>query len=98
MKKMYHATKFEDLIDIVENGIQLGFDNYIYLCDDPKDAAKFVAIRGYKNILVCEVEVDEKKLKESFDHSEEFFGCRAWTYDEPIVNEEITDYLQFNLD
>ena len=72
----------------------------VYLCESMKDAAKFVALHGFRNILVCKIKVykrDMGKVSESFDHSERFFKCRAFTYKGDIPKESIVDYYKYNL-
>lgn len=57
-----------------------GIDGCIYICERPDDAAKFVAIRGHEVIDVIELNLPEDKVIESYDHSIQFFGCRAFMY------------------
>ena len=88
LKSYYHATPFENLNSIFEKGILKGCDGVVYLTKEPDAAAKFVAIRGYKKILVIEVELEDDMVEESFDHSFLFFKCRAYDYPHDIsVNE-----------
>jgi hypothetical protein len=99
IKKYYHATPFENLESILDQGIcrKYGYDGVIYLTEKPEEAARFVAIRGYVDILVCEVEVEEYMVEESFDHSEAFFKCRAYGYSEKdIMPDEITNYIKYS--
>ena len=44
MKKYYHATAYENLPSILENGIMPGFEGIVYLCETATDSLKFVAI------------------------------------------------------
>lgn len=97
-KKFYHATPMKNFVSILDDGkIYTGYEGVTYLCDTPKDAAKFVAIRGEKEILVCECEIDESLVSESFDHSEVFFKCKAYTYPKDISTNEITNYIKYEL-
>lgn len=91
----YHATPFINLNSIVEAGIRKGTDGVVYLTTEPKDAVKFVAIRGYKEVLVCRVDLEESLIAESFDHNEAFFGCKAWTYGEDIPPESIEEFTKY---
>lgn len=93
----YHATPFENLESILDQGIHRGCDGIIYLTTEPQDAAKFVAIRGYKEILVCKVELEEDQVFETFDHNEKFFGCKAYGYVDHIAAHDIRDYLKYEL-
>lgn len=72
MKTYYHATPFNNLASIHDRGLLRGSEGVIYLADTPKDAAKFIAIRGYREILICQVTLDEDLVQESFDHNENF--------------------------
>ena len=88
LKSYYHATPFENLNSIFKKGIIKGCDGVVYLTENPDEAARFVAIRGYKKILVIEVEIEDGMVEESFDHSIIFFRCRAFTYPHDISIDE----------
>lgn len=94
--KYYHAATPETMMKITNDAVlKRGWDGLIYLCRKPEDAAKFVAIRGNKRIDVIEVKLNEKDVEESNDHSEAFFGCKAYTYagDIPLNGrEKISEY------
>ena len=94
LKSYYHATPFENLGSIMENGIQTGCDGVVYLTEKPEEAARFVAVRGYKKILTIEVRLEESMVKESFDHSEMFFKCKAYSYSENISIDEFGDNIR----
>ena len=96
-KSYFHATPYENLLSIVDNGIKTGCDRVIYVADNPTSAAMFLAVRGCKDILVVEVKLPSSKLVESFDHSEAFFRCRAFTYDKPISTKHIKNYTRYDL-
>lgn len=66
-----------------------------YMCKDPIDACKFLVIRGMRQMSVIELELDEKEVEESHDHSETFFKCKAYIKHGDIVlsgDERIFDY------
>lgn len=83
-KVYYHATPFENKEKVLTEGIHKGIDGVVYLCEKPEEAVRFVIIRGYKKILVVGVNLEEDMVEESFDHSEAFFKCKAYTYPEGI--------------
>lgn len=83
-KTYYHATPFENLESIVDQGIRKGCDGVVYLTENSGDAAKFLVIRGCKKILIIGVNLEEDLVAESFDHSEAFFKCKAYMYFENI--------------
>ena len=94
-KTYYHATPFENLNSIMNQGIRKGCDGVVYLTEHPEEAARFVAIRGCMKILVLGMELEESMVTESFDHSEVFFRCRAYTYPENIPADEITEFRTY---
>lgn len=93
-KSYYHATPFENLGSIFKKGILKGHDGVVYLTEKPEEAVRFLAIRGYKKILVIEVEIEEDMVAESFDHSQAFFRCRAFAYPENISIDEFGDNIR----
>ena len=94
LKTYYHATPYENLGSILSEGIHVGSDGVIYLCEKPHEAARFIAIRGCKKILAIEVMVEEDLVKESFDHSEYFFKCKAYSYPKDISIDEFGDNMR----
>ena len=97
---MYHATSMGNLCDIMNSGVLPGPDGVVYMCEKPEDSAKFLAVRGIRNILVCEIKVlkrDEKLIHETFDHSERFFKCRAFGYAGHIKPEMVVNYYKYEL-
>ena len=94
-KTYYHATPYENLESIMDQGIRKGCDGVVYLTEKPEEAARFVAIRGSMKILVLGIELEEDMVTESFDHSFLFFKCRAFTYPEDIPADEITEFLKY---
>lgn len=95
-KKYYHAATPETMEKIIADGVvKRGWDGCVYLCEKPQDAAKFVAIRGHDEVAVTEVILPANKVKESFDHSVQFFQCKAFMYEEDIKvrpNAEVVEY------
>lgn len=95
---MYHATPYENLGKILENGLVPGADGLIYLTEKLVDSVKFVAIRGYRDILVVEVKIPKKlenTIEETFDHSERFFQCRSFASKVPIKSDRIKNYYRY---
>ena len=84
--KFYHATTEEKMEQIFIDGeIRSGWDGCVYLCKKAVDACKFLAIRGFKKMVVVEVELEENEVNESNDHNERFFQCKAYTYNGNIT-------------
>lgn len=88
-KTYYHATTHEAAESIFKDDyIKPGVDHCIYLCTDPKDACKFLMVRGHKRMVVFELVLEESLVEESFDHSEAFFKCKAYlTWDKIFMNQ-----------
>lgn len=96
----YHATPYANLDSILDYGIQLSRDGLVYMCKSPEDAAKFLAIRGVKDILAIEVKVPKKlqnTIVETFDHSERFFRCRAFASTIPIPTNRFGKMTRYEL-
>lgn len=102
IKTFYHATSKANLGSIMNDGIKKGkIEKVVYLSDSSQNAAKFLAIRGMKEIIVFPIDaskLDKKELEESFDHSYDFFKCRAYLYygdipEEAIDFDKIMQYL-----
>ena len=90
--KLWHATPFHNLANILTYGLRTGCDHVVYACENATDAAKFVAIRGVKDILLVQFEVDEQDVDESFDHSQAFFQCRAFAISHSIEPESLVSF------
>ena len=100
MRYMYHATPFNNLENIMDNGINTGADGLVYLCEKPEDSVKFLAIRGYRDILVDKVKIPKKlenTIIETFDHSNKFFQCRAFAQTISIPVTRIAGYIRYEL-
>ena len=93
--KMYHATDEQSARSIIQDGkIKTRFGE-ILLTDSVNNALKFLLFRGLDKVIIFEVDVDESKMLESFDHSEAFFGCKAWMVFEDIpVSSDTVIYEQ----
>ena len=94
LKSYYHATPFENIGSIFKKGILRGCDGVVYLTEKPEEAMRFLMIRGYKKVLVIEVELEDDMVEESFDHSRIFFDCRAFAYPYDISVDEFGDNVR----
>lgn len=100
MKVLYHATDYNNLIPILEQGLKPGCDGVVYLAETPEDALKFVYLRGYKSIVTLQVKIhkkDEDKLEETFDHNYNFFKCKAFGYYGNIPPKNIIPLMKYDL-
>lgn len=93
MKLYYHATKPENLGSILSNGLRPSWDGLVYLADSVENAAKFgFFANDGKEVMIYTVKTfkaDESKLEEVHDHSEQFFGCKAYGYNGAIPKERL---------
>lgn len=95
----YHATDYKNLQSILDKGLlNNNLEGEVYLCRKDTDAIKFPYIRGLRDILVVEVNIDENEVKESFDHSEAFFKCKAYRYPHPISTNHIIRFIRYQYD
>lgn len=96
IKHFYHATHIDNLGNILTKGIEIRGEG-VYLADSAFNAAKFLIIRGLVGkIVVFKIKASSlkvTKLKESFDHSEAFFQCKAYLYSENINSTLISDQI-----
>lgn len=94
--KFYHAAPRETMEKIVSEGrIRKSWDGEVYLCKKPEDSCKFLVIRGMRKMSVIEVDIDKNRVKESHDHSEAFFRCKAYMHNGDIEltgKENVRDY------
>lgn len=96
--KLWHATSYDNLSAILEQGILCGCEGLVYACVLPEEAARFVAIRGVKKILLIEFKVDDKDVHESFDHSFTFFQCKSFCIQHAIKPESLLSFRKLELD
>lgn len=99
LETYYHATPYENLASIIVDGIKSGSEGLVYLTKERDDALKFVAItiKGCKDILTVEVLIDSEKVQETFDHSLQFFKCKAFGYKGDIKPCEIINFFRCKL-
>lgn len=101
MKIFYHATAYENLFDILDNGIEArNIEGIVYLCEKPEDAIKFLAIRGVTDIVTLKVRIYKKdydNIIETFDHNHNFFKCRAFGFKGNIPASNVQPHLRYNL-
>ena len=100
MRYLYHSTPYENLYKILDKGLLPGRDGLIYLCETPQNCNKFLIIRGFVKLLTVRVKVPKKlenTIIETFDHSEEFFKCRAFASRIPIPLDRIDKFTVWEL-
>ena len=94
-KTFYHATPVENLCSIMDKGLIKGIDGIVYLTEKPEEAIRFLAVRGFKEAIVCKIDLEEDLVEEQFDHNPNFFKCRAYGYKGDIEPYDITEYYRY---
>mgnify|MGYP001623730981 CR=1 FL=1 len=97
IEKYYHASSYDNYYSILDKGIKTDRFGEIFLCKKPEEAARFLVVRGIKDIVAFEIELDDSEVKESFDHSETFFKCKAYTLNRDIKADEILDITRWEV-
>ena len=83
--KFYHATPKSNIGKIARDGeIKASWDG-----------CEFVAVRGVRDMCAIELNIDEKDVEESFDHSEDFFQCKAYAHKGGIALEGTETVYEF---
>lgn len=100
MTKYYHGTSYSNLLKIINDGkIKASMEGIVYLAKTKEDAFKFVALRYMtEDIAVIELELDESKIEETFDHSPVFFKAKAYGYPGDISTECATNYWKYPIE
>jgi hypothetical protein len=98
---LYHATPMDNLFKM-NDGIKAGPDGLVYFSDSYVHAVSFLMFRNERKLVVFKVDtskLDKDKIEESFDHSFDFFHCRAFTYDGDVPNDafKIEDCMTYDL-
>lgn len=78
----YHATTRDAFFGILKDGkIKASIEGVVYVCKSAEDAFKFVYVRnaGKSSVVILPIQItDDMKVRETFDHSEEFFHCKCY--------------------
>ena len=98
--KYYHGTSLSNLLKIIDDGkIKTSMEGIVYLAETQEDAFKFVALRYMaETIAVIELELDESKIEETFDHSPVFFKAKAYGYPEDISTDCATNFWKYPIE
>ena len=98
--KYYHGTSYSNFLKIIEDGkIKTSMEGIVYLAKTKEDAFKFVALRYMtEDIAVIELELDNSKIEETFDHSPIFFKAEAYGYPEDISTDCATNCWKYPIE
>lgn len=99
MKTFYHATSKENMDNILCNGLKAGNQGCVFMTEKEEESVRFLALRLIPEIVTFKIKVYKNnydKVQETFDHSQSFFGCRAFGYfgDIPAENIEASRIYQ----
>ena len=100
MSKYYHGTSYSNLLKIIEDGkIKTSIEGIVYLAKTKEEAFRFVALRYMtEDIAVIELDLDDSKVIETFDHSQTFFKARAFGYEGEIDIECATNCWKYPIE
>lgn len=86
MSKYYHGTSCSNLLKIIKDGkIKTSMEGIVYLAKTKEDAFKFVALRYItEDIVIIELELNDSKIVETFDHNQKIFKAKAFGYEDEI--------------
>ena len=100
MVKYYHGTSYTNLLKIIEDGkIKKSMEGIVYLAKTQEEAFRFVALRYMtEDIAVIELELDEKNIEETFDHSPIFFKAKAYGYEGDISIDHATNCWKYPIE
>lgn len=90
---LWHATQKNNVFPIQMEGLRAGFDGFVYFTDSPEHALRFLNHGQTEEIAVIPVDLDPEEVEESFDHNEEYFGCKAWIHEGDIPKDRIPKSL-----
>lgn len=100
MRYMWHSTDMNNLLSIMNKGLlPMNAEKTVYLAETESDALKFSVLRGYDVTVTLKIKIykrDEANVFETFDHSYDYFRCKAFGYDGVIPIENIIPYKYYN--
>ena len=100
MQVFYHATPLDNVCNLLINGIKASADGCVYMCKKPDESARFLVVRGIRNIGVVKIKIPkryESDIEETFDHSQAFFKCRAFGYFGDIPSDWVEPECKFEI-
>lgn len=97
MSKYYHGTSYSNLLKIIKDEkIKTSMEGIVYLAKTKEDAFKFVALRYIiEDIAVIELELNDSKIVETFDHNQKIFKAKAFGYEDEIDIKHVTNCWKY---
>lgn len=98
MSKYYHGTSYSNLLKIIDDGKikNNNMEHMVFLAKTKDEAFKFVVLRYMtEDIAVIELELDDSKVIETFDHNQNFFKAKAFGYKGEISTDLATNCWKF---
>lgn len=98
--KYYHGTSYSNLLKIIEDGkIKTSMEGIVYLAKTKEEAFRFVALRYMtEDIAVIELELNDSKIVETFDHNQKFFKAKAFGYEGDINTKYATNCWKYPIE
>lgn len=92
---LYHATKYKNLLSIIEGGLLPGYDGMIYFTTSEQHSVNWIDMTNLQgeDLLVIRIDskdLDENLIEDGMDHSPTFFkGITVKTYSGHIPSDLI---------
>ena len=94
----YHATPYDNLMDVLLHGIKPSMDGLVYMCEKEDEAVRFLAVRGVPKVVTFKVKIKPgDEVIETFDHSFEFFRCRSYGFVGAVKEDQVEVSKQWDL-
>lgn len=95
----YHATSVDNAKKILESCKIESPLHINYFCTEPEECLRFIYRNtGSTDCVVFEFDISEEDgfdIEESFDHSEDFFKCKAYCCTQVIPLSCVTNILMY---
>ena len=91
-KTYYHATKKENVFDIIhKDGLKADFMGLVYLCDTVDGTLEFMERRTWApgDYAVIPVYLDESQVLESHDHAPGYVKANAFVHEGDIPRDNL---------
>lgn len=94
----YHATPYDNLMDVLLHGIKPSMDGLVYMCEKEDEAVRFLVMRGVPKVVTFKVRIKPgDEVIETFDHSFEFFRCRSYGFVGAVNADQVEVSKQWDL-
>ena len=87
MSYLYHATDSVKLNNILESGLEVNRDGFVFFADNAEGAINCIFFQHFKHIAIIVIEtddIDESLLRETCHNSADTFGCIVYKFEGSI--------------